>query len=144
MEAQKLNLKLNHKNIHLDRLLLHSPQRYPKSIHTEHIIACFDIMWMWKPKCLFFYTSAVHVKLLLLADHKNCIWDDQINFQTTSTGQIRSSFEAQLNSPAELRQGNTRTMWAGHMSPCWPIRTLSFSKKRTDYLNVWEKNWPVL
>lgn len=68
---------------------------------------------MWKPKsskgCCFF--PAVHVKVLPrvshdLADQKNCIWDDQIKFQTTFTGQIRSSFEAQLNSPAELRQGN--------------------------------------
>lgn len=99
------------------------------------------MLWYYvnvETKQFLFYSSAVCVKLLLLADHKNCIWDDPINFQTTSTGQIRSSFEAQLNSPAELRQGNARTMWAGHISPRWPIRTLSFSKKRTDYLNVWE------
>lgn len=61
--------------------LFNAPQKHPKCIHTENIIACYDIMSMWKPKPSkgwFFFFSAVHVKLLPrvshdLADKKNCI-----------------------------------------------------------------------
>lgn len=98
---------------------------------------------MWKPKpskSSFFSSCVVHLKFLPrvshdLADHKNCIWDNQINFQRTFTGQIRSSFEAQLNSPAELRQGNAWTCGRGiFLRADQSERSLSRSKDPTTWM----------